>query len=71
MKRYDELERKLCFFGSEYEKFNLELDSAGVVDDFLATSNVNKESGAQLLETLEVELEQYENQLKELNNNSY
>ena len=57
MKQYNELECKLYFFGSEYEKFNLELNSAWVVNDFLATFKVSKESRAQLLETLDVELE--------------
>lgn len=70
VKRCDELERKLRFFGTECEKFNLEIDSAGDVEGFIGSSNQSKESGAQLLEGLEVELEQYENQLKELNNYS-
>jgi len=70
VKRCDELERKLRFFGVECEKFNLEIDSAGDVESFLETSRLSKESGAQLLEVLEVELEQYESQLKELNSYS-
>jgi len=70
VKRCDELERKLRFFGAECEKFNLEIDSAGDVEGFIESSTLSQESGAQILETLEVELEQYENQLKELNNYS-
>lgn len=70
VKRCDELERKLRFFGTECEKFNLEIDSAGDVEGFIESSTLSQESGAQILETLEVELEQYENQLKELNNYS-
>jgi len=70
VKRCDELERKLRFFGNECEKFNLEVDSAGDPENFLESSTHSKESGAQLLEGLEVELESYENQLKELNNYS-
>jgi len=72
VKRCDELERKLRFFGSECDKCEIPLESAGTVDNFLAseTSNANSpsgETGAQLLETLEVELEGYESQLRELN----
>ena len=73
VKRCDELERKLRFFSGEIEKFDLELASAGSVEAFLqAPSMVNgssghSKSGAQLLETLESELEGYESQLRELN----
>jgi len=68
VKRCDELERKLRFFANECDKFNLDLDSAGDVDTFLL--HASKESSKQLLETLEVELEGYESQLKELNSYS-
>jgi len=83
VKRCDELERKLRFFASECDKFELTLDSAGNVDDFLSapvtlpgsaggTMNGGKQdtTGTQLLESLEVELEGYETQLKELNSYS-
>lgn len=79
VKRCDELERKLRFFAGECDKFELELASAGTVDGFLATSvgsssgaiaGKSNETGAQLLESHEVELDGYENQLKELNNYS-
>jgi V-type H+-transporting ATPase subunit a len=70
VKRCDELERKLRYFSAECDKFNLELGSAGTVDNFIATSGGGKETGAQILESLENELEGYETQLKELNNYS-
>ena len=74
MKRCDELERKLRFFSNEIDKFELEMQPAGSVDAFLRVSSsaagTSKQSGAQLLETLEAELEGYEGQLRELNNYS-
>jgi len=70
VKRCDELERKLRYFANECDKFNLELGSAGTVDNFIATTAGGKETGAQILEALENELEGYETQLKELNNYS-
>ena len=73
VKRCDELERKLRFFSGEIDKFELEKASAGTVDSFLsstASTSGDKASGAQLLESLEVELEGYESQLRELNSYS-
>jgi len=76
VRRCDELERKLRFFAGEIDKFDLEMESAGQIDSFLeAPSTVSgaegsKASGAQLLEGLEVELEGYESQLRELNSYS-
>ncbi|KAL7580115.1 hypothetical protein ACA910_012875 [Epithemia clementina (nom. ined.)] len=77
VKRCDELERKLRFFSNEIEKFDLEMISAGTVDNFVnsptlvsGTTDATKRSGAQLLESMEVELEQYESQLRELNSYS-
>lgn len=76
VKRCDELERKLRFFFNEIEKFELEMQPAGSIDAFLRVSSAipgssgSKQSGAQLLETLEVELEGYESQLRELNSYS-
>jgi V-type H+-transporting ATPase subunit a len=77
VKRCDELERKLRFFSGEIDKFELEMTSAGQIDSFLETpalvsgsGEASKASGAQLLETLEVELEGYESQLRELNSYS-
>lgn len=77
VKRCDELERKLRYFSNEIEKFEIDLVSAGTVDNFVMSptlvssmGNGSKKSGAQLLESLEVELEQYESQLRELNSYS-
>ncbi|CAJ1942950.1 unnamed protein product [Cylindrotheca closterium] len=74
VKRCDELERKLRYFGQEIEKFDLEVASAGNVDTFLASpptvGGESKGSGAQLIESLENELVSYESQLRELNNYS-
>mmetsp|Transcript_3122 Transcript_3122/g.4593 ORF Transcript_3122/g.4593 Transcript_3122/m.4593 type:complete len:883 (+) Transcript_3122:67-2715(+) len=71
VKRCDELERKLRFFAGEIDKFGLDLHSPGTVDQFLDARNMGasgtKQTGAQLLESLEVELDGYETQLKELN----
>jgi len=70
VKRCDELERKLRYFGAECGKFNLDLVPAGEVESFLDSPESKDQSGAQLLEAMEVELEAYENQLRELNNYS-
>lgn len=73
VKRCDELERKLRFFANECDKFNLELEPAGDIETFINSPTIgggSDKTGAQLLETLEVELESYENQLKELNSYS-
>lgn len=71
------MERKLRFFTNEIEKFELEMVSAGNVDNFVnspslvsGTGDGSKKSGAQLLESLENELNEYESQLKDLNNYS-
>jgi V-type H+-transporting ATPase subunit a len=70
VKRCDELERKLRYFVSECEKFNLTLGSAGTVDGFVSSTAGSKIGGGQILESLEGELEQYESQLKELSSYS-
>eukprot|EP00522_Entomoneis_paludosa_P015247 CAMPEP_0172459786 /NCGR_PEP_ID=MMETSP1065-20121228/34165_1 /TAXON_ID=265537 /ORGANISM="Amphiprora paludosa, Strain CCMP125" /LENGTH=885 /DNA_ID=CAMNT_0013214617 /DNA_START=67 /DNA_END=2724 /DNA_ORIENTATION=+ len=77
VKRCDELERKLRYFSNEIDKFELDLVSAGTIDNFVnspslvsGTTDATKRSGAQLLESMEAELEQYEGQLRELNNYS-
>jgi len=72
IKRCDELERRLKFFQSEIEKFGLPCMEAGSVDAFLQPSQgevgePSHKSGMHLLETLEVTLEKYEQQLRELN----
>ena len=87
VRRCDELERKLRFFGGECDNFGLTLESAGDVEAFLeSNASIGRTgsglgasapsasgkgaSGTQLLESLEVELEGYESQLKELNSYS-
>ncbi len=75
VKRCDELERKLRYFSNEVEKFDLELGSAGIVDDFVnsptdVSADGSKAAGGQLLEKLENELEGFEGQLRELNSYS-
>ena len=65
------MERKLRFFATEIDKFQLECDSAGNVDTFLdskpVVSSTGEVSTGKLLESLEMELEGYESQLRELN----
>ena len=74
VKRCDELERKLRYFKTEVEKFDLESTSAGTIDQFLESdpllSTTGQASNGKLLESLEAELEVYESQLKELNSYS-
>jgi len=86
VRRCDELERKLRFFGTECDNFGLNLETAGDIDTFLDSNSSiigrsgsalssgapsatggKGASGTQLLESLEVELEGYESQLRELN----
>mmetsp|Transcript_23819 Transcript_23819/g.43777 ORF Transcript_23819/g.43777 Transcript_23819/m.43777 type:complete len:900 (-) Transcript_23819:132-2831(-) len=87
VRRCDELERKLRFFGNECDNFGLNLETAGDIDSFLesnasiigrsgsalsasgapSATGGKGASGTQLLESLEVELEGYESQLKEVN----
>mmetsp|Transcript_15290 Transcript_15290/g.25814 ORF Transcript_15290/g.25814 Transcript_15290/m.25814 type:complete len:879 (-) Transcript_15290:86-2722(-) len=76
VRRCDELERKLRFFGNECDNFGLKLDTAGDIDTFLESSSGSgraitagggDKKGTQLLESLEVELDGYESQLRELN----
>jgi V-type H+-transporting ATPase subunit a len=75
VKRCDELERKLRFFSNECDKFELEIESAGQIDAFLEAASApspdgKPQSGGPLLESLESELDGYEQQLRELNNYS-
>jgi V-type H+-transporting ATPase subunit a len=73
VKRCDELERKLRYFSQECDKFEIPIDSAGNVDEFLAaraapSPDGKPQTGGPLLESLEAELDGYESQLRELNN---
>mmetsp|Transcript_25713 Transcript_25713/g.71847 ORF Transcript_25713/g.71847 Transcript_25713/m.71847 type:complete len:887 (+) Transcript_25713:113-2773(+) len=77
VKRCDELERKLRFFSGEIDKFELDVQSAGTIDSFLesptivgGSADAKSSTGAQLLESLENELDGYESQLRELNSYS-
>lgn len=71
VKRCDELERKLRYFAGEIEKFDLECATAGTIDSFLESTPIISSTGddgiGKLLESMEVELEKYESQLRELN----
>jgi len=74
VKRCDELERKIRYISAEIDKFDLECASAGTVEEFLDSnplvSSTGEESNGKILETLEVDLEVYESQLRELNSYS-
>ena len=65
VKRCDELERKLRFFGGECAKFGLPIAQPADAQDF--ANATDKRSGSALLGALETELEGYEAQLKQLN----
>ena len=72
IKRCDELERKLKYFGAEIDKFGLRIQSAGSPDEFLRDSTEmgaggeQARTGAALLEHLERVLEQHEAHLREV-----
>ena len=63
VKRCDELERKIRFFTAEIEKFKLPIRSAGGASGFLEQSLGGRSSGA-ILSDLELELEDYEKQVR-------
>eukprot|EP00903_Cladosiphon_okamuranus_P005612 g5581.t3 len=73
IKRIDELERKLAFFGEEVKKFDLKVASAGTVESFVQSSGqggMESKSvlgGQALLQKLEADLEALESHLVELN----
>jgi len=74
VKRCDELERKIRYISAEIDKFDLVCASAGTVEEFLDSnplvSSTGEESNGKIIETLEVDLEVYESQLRELNSYS-
>ncbi|CAM9510331.1 unnamed protein product, partial [Hapterophycus canaliculatus] len=73
IKRIDELERKLGFFGEEVKKFGLKVASAGTVESFVQSSTAlgvedrSVVGGQALLQKLEADLEALESHLLELN----
>ena len=69
IKRCDEIERKIRYVHGEVKKMNVPVQPAGSVDSFVDNNNgVNDVgSGTYLLESLETNLERYEQQLLELN----
>ncbi len=72
IKRCDELERKLKYFGAEIDKCGLTMQSGGSCDEFLRDSTEvgaggeHARTGAALLEHMERVLEQHEAHLKEV-----
>lgn len=68
IKRCDEIERKIRYVHGEIKKMNLVVQPAGSVDQFVDNaSGAESATGTYLLETLENKLENYEQQLLELN----
>jgi len=68
IKRCDEIERKIRYVHGEIKKMNVTVQPAGSVDQFVEnTSGAEAATGTYLLETLENKLENYEQQLLELN----
>jgi len=68
IKRIDELERKLKFFGDQMHKFGLRSVYKGEVDSFIVEGDsTTAKSGVQLLENLETEMEKEETVMLELN----
>ena len=68
IKRCDEIERKIRYVHGEIKKMNVPVQPAGSVDQFVEnTAGAETATGTYLLETLENKLENYEQQLLELN----
>ncbi|KAJ1420219.1 V-type ATPase, V0 complex, 116kDa subunit family, partial [Ochromonadaceae sp. CCMP2298] len=68
IKRCDEIERRIRYVNGEVKKMGVPVQPAGEPLNFAQSSNGRDEAaGAQLLEFLENRLEQYEQQLLELN----
>jgi V-type H+-transporting ATPase subunit a len=69
VKRCDDLERKIRYFSHECDNFDIEIEPAGTIESFLESPNQDSNedtSGAKLLESMEVELDGYETQLRDL-----
>lgn len=68
IKKCDEIERKIRYVNGEVKKMGVPVQAAGSVQNFVENnSGLDGASGSQLLETLESRLEQFEQQLVELN----
>lgn len=69
IKRCDEIERKIRYVHGEVKKMNVPVQSAGSIEHFVqnALSSGDGASANSLLESLESKLDQYEQQLVELN----
>jgi len=69
IKRCDEIERKIRYVHGEVVKLGVPVQSAGAVDHFVDNAFASGDGGsaASLLESLESKLDQYEQQLLDLN----
>jgi V-type H+-transporting ATPase subunit a len=69
IKRCDEIERKIRYVHGEVLKLGVPVQSAGAIDHFVENAIANSEgaSASSLLEKLESKLDQYEQQLLDLN----
>lgn len=68
IKRCDEIERKIRYVNGEVKKMGVPVQPAGSVQQFVENNTgLDGATGSQLLEMLESRLEQFEQQLLELN----
>lgn len=68
IKRCDEIERKIRYVNGEVKKMGVPIQPAGSVQQFVENNTgLDGATGSQLLELLESRLEQFEQQLLELN----
>lgn len=68
IKRCDEIERRIRYVNGEVKKMGVPIQPAGSVQNFVDNNTgLDGAAGAQLLEALEGRLEQFEQQLVELN----
>lgn len=68
IKRCDEIERKIRYVNGEVKKMGVPVQPAGSVQQFVENNTgLDGATGSQLLEMLESRLEQFEQQLIELN----
>ena len=69
VKRCDEIERKIRYVNGEIKKMDVGINysSAGALEEFSGRTTATESSGALVLEELDAKLDQYEQQLVELN----